>query len=111
VNGEVTDIGLCGGHGFWKCGWVSSTELSGGRGVGVLGHAERNWEGLLSYALVIVARLRWSLLLRCWLLLRGRVAEAPGARPCDPEQAIRDGRLSDANRGQAPDRPIALPNR
>jgi hypothetical protein len=33
------------------------------------------------------------------------------ARPCAREQASRDGRLSDANLGQAPDRPTALPDR
>jgi hypothetical protein len=37
--------------------------------------------------------------------------EAPGARLCGREQANRDVQLSDANRGQAPDTPAALPDR
>jgi hypothetical protein len=42
---------------------------------------------------------------------RAGMAEAPGVRPYDPEQASRDGQLSDTNHGQAPDRPTALPDR
>jgi hypothetical protein len=39
------------------------------------------------------------------------MAEAPGARPYGRGQANRDGQLSDANHGQALDRPAALRDR